>query len=102
IALVGDSPGRGAVPCGLAAGNRPLRPGRGRYLRPQAPPLQVPAMPAGGCACWRLPLQGALAVASRPLVGGYGCNRLPLAAGLVVGGRPCMGVGRPSSSQPSL
>ncbi|RWV80388.1 hypothetical protein GW17_00058352, partial [Ensete ventricosum] len=103
--LASDSPGRGAAPYGLAVGSRHLRPGRGRCLRPQAPPLQAPTMPVGCRACWRLALQGALAVACRPLVGGLGCSRLTLAAGLAVGGRPCMGLavaGRPSSLLPSL
>ncbi|RWW39686.1 hypothetical protein BHE74_00054957 [Ensete ventricosum] len=85
---------RAAAPCYLAAGGCPLRPGPGRCLRPQVPPLQAPAMPAGGHACWRLPLQGALAVAGRPLVGGHGHSRLPLAAGLAMGGRCCMGADR--------
>ncbi|RWV84347.1 hypothetical protein BHE74_00009258 [Ensete ventricosum] len=66
-ALVGDSPGHGATPCGLATGSRHLRPGRGRYLRPQAP-----AMPAGDRACWRLPLAGRL-----PLQGGFGRGQPP-------------------------
>ncbi|RWW40680.1 hypothetical protein BHE74_00053886 [Ensete ventricosum] len=73
-APVVGSPGREAAPCGLAVGNNPLRPDRGRCLRPQAPPLQAPAMPACSHACWRLPLQGALAVAGRPLVRGLGRN----------------------------
>ncbi|RWW60324.1 hypothetical protein BHE74_00032690, partial [Ensete ventricosum] len=63
------SPGYGAAPCGLTTGSRPLWPGRGRCLRPQAPPLQAPTMPAGDRACWRLPLQGALAVAGHPCKG---------------------------------
>ncbi|RWW46077.1 hypothetical protein BHE74_00048020 [Ensete ventricosum] len=75
IALAGDSPGHGATPCDLTAGNRQ-----------QAPPLQVPAMPA----CDRA-YKGVLAVVGCPLTGGLGHNRLPLAAGLAVGGRPCMG-----------
>ncbi|RWV96602.1 hypothetical protein GW17_00040668 [Ensete ventricosum] len=61
----------------------PLRPGHGCCLRSEAPPLQAPAMPAGDRACWRLPLQGALAVAGRPL-----------AAGLAVGGRHFTRAGR--------
>ncbi|RRT45714.1 hypothetical protein B296_00042412 [Ensete ventricosum] len=52
-ALVGGSPSYGATPCGLAAGSRYLRPGYDRCLGPQ-----VPAMPAGGRACWQLPLTG--------------------------------------------
>ncbi|RRT36051.1 hypothetical protein B296_00046316 [Ensete ventricosum] len=52
------SPGREATPCGLAASNCHLRPSHGRCLCPHAPPLQASAMPAGGRACWRLPLQG--------------------------------------------
>ncbi|RRT41964.1 hypothetical protein B296_00026408 [Ensete ventricosum] len=42
VALAGDSPGRRAAPCGLSAGSRPLRLGRGRYLCSQAT-----------AACWR-------------------------------------------------
>ncbi|RWV77146.1 hypothetical protein GW17_00062071 [Ensete ventricosum] len=93
-ALAGGSTSCGAARCGLVVGNHPLRPGRGRCLCSHASHLQAPAMPAGGRACWRLPLQGAFAVADRPLTGGLGRNRLPLAAGLAVGGQPCMGVGR--------
>ncbi|RWW46996.1 hypothetical protein BHE74_00047041 [Ensete ventricosum] len=37
-------------------GNHPLWPSRGWCLRPQAPPLQAPAMPAGGRGFWRLHL----------------------------------------------
>ncbi|RZR71142.1 hypothetical protein BHM03_00003838 [Ensete ventricosum] len=95
-ALIGGSHGRGVAPCGLAAGSRPcglaagdcpLRPSRGRlpltaWLQalptPQAPPLQAPAMPAGDHACWRLPLQGALAMVGRPLTGGLGRSWMPL------------------------
>ncbi|RWV97169.1 hypothetical protein GW17_00040061 [Ensete ventricosum] len=51
-------------------------------------------MPAGGRACWRLPLQGALAMAGHPLAGGLGRSRLLLTTGLAVGGRPYMGAGR--------
>ncbi|RRT33145.1 hypothetical protein B296_00030862 [Ensete ventricosum] len=65
----------------------------------QVPPLQEPTMPAGGRACWRLPLQGALAMVGRPLARGLGRSRLLLTTGLVVGGRPYMGAGRPSSSE---
>ncbi|RWW21053.1 hypothetical protein GW17_00014804 [Ensete ventricosum] len=68
-ALAGSSPSRGAAPCGLAAGSRPL---------------QAPAMPAGDRACWRLSLQGPLAVSGRPIVGGLGRSRP---------GQPCMGAG---------
>ncbi|RWW02368.1 hypothetical protein GW17_00034551 [Ensete ventricosum] len=68
---------REAATCGLAAGGCPLRPGRERCLRQQAPPLQAPAMPTGDCACCPAPLQGALA-----------------AVGLAVGGRPYMRAGR--------
>ncbi|RRT57889.1 hypothetical protein B296_00014984 [Ensete ventricosum] len=52
-------------------------------------------MPAGDRACWRLPLQGALAVAGRPLVGGLSRSRLPLATDLAMAVYP-------SSSLPSL
>ncbi|RWV99434.1 hypothetical protein GW17_00037664 [Ensete ventricosum] len=82
VALASDSPGRGAAPCDLATGSRPLWPGRGRCLRQQASPQQAPAMPratvhAGDCPCKGLwpwpaaPLQEALATAC-----------------LAVGGRP--------------
>ncbi|RRT32678.1 hypothetical protein B296_00044794, partial [Ensete ventricosum] len=71
---------RASATSGIAAGDCPLRPNRERCLRAQAP-----AMPAGGRAYWRLPLQGALAVADRPFAGGLGRSRLPLAVGLTVG-----------------
>ncbi|RRT40071.1 hypothetical protein B296_00046238 [Ensete ventricosum] len=48
-------------------------------------------MLASDCACWRLPLQGALALVGRPLKGGLGSSRLPLATDLAVGGQPYMG-----------
>ncbi|RRT62535.1 hypothetical protein B296_00003046, partial [Ensete ventricosum] len=73
-----------------------------RCLRPQAPPLQAPTMPAGDRACWRLPLQWPLAVAGRPLAGGVGRSRLALTDSLAMGGRPYMGAGRPSHSLPLL
>ncbi|RWW36952.1 hypothetical protein BHE74_00057985, partial [Ensete ventricosum] len=73
----------------------PLRPGRERCLPSQLPPLQAPTMPAGDREYWRLPVQGALAVAGRPLTGALA------AAGLAMCGQPCMGAGRPSSL-PSL
>ncbi|RZS26147.1 hypothetical protein BHM03_00059454 [Ensete ventricosum] len=75
-------------------GGYPLRPGCGRCLRLQVSPVQAPAMPGGDSACWRRPLDGALAMAGRPLDGGLSRSRLPLTAGLAMGGRPCMGAGR--------
>ncbi|RRT48676.1 hypothetical protein B296_00029692 [Ensete ventricosum] len=76
VALAGDSPDRRAAPCGVAVGSRPLRPGHGRYLRPQASSLKMPAIPAddracGGCPCkglwpWSATPIGGLAVASHP------------------------------------
>ncbi|RWW41160.1 hypothetical protein BHE74_00053366 [Ensete ventricosum] len=63
-ALAGESPGRGAAPCGLAVCSRPQRLARGGCLRPQAP-----AKPASGCACWWSPLKGALAMAGHPCKG---------------------------------
>ncbi|RWV85818.1 hypothetical protein GW17_00052362 [Ensete ventricosum] len=51
VALTGSSPGRGAASCGHATGSRPLWPGHGRCLCPQALPLQALAMLAGGCTC---------------------------------------------------
>ncbi|RZS19363.1 hypothetical protein BHM03_00051751, partial [Ensete ventricosum] len=58
--------GRGAAPCGLATGSHHLWPSSGRCLCPQAPPMQVPTMPAGGHTYWQLPLQG-----------GFGYGQLP-------------------------
>ncbi|RWW10114.1 hypothetical protein GW17_00026359 [Ensete ventricosum] len=65
------------APYDLAAGNCPLRPGRGRCLCPLEPPLQAPAMPPGDdCPCKGLwpwlaaPLQGALAAAGCPHTAG--------------------------------
>ncbi|RZS01085.1 hypothetical protein BHM03_00030883, partial [Ensete ventricosum] len=69
----------GCCPCGLVAGNRPLRPGRGRaapcelatsgrplWASPYSRPCsQVPAAPAG----WPQP--------TAPCAGGLGHNRLP-------------------------
>ncbi|RWW67846.1 hypothetical protein BHE74_00024685, partial [Ensete ventricosum] len=93
-ALASGSPSHGATPCGITAGSHHLRPGRGRCLRSQAPPLQASAMPAGGRTYWRLPLQGGFGRGRPPPTGGLGHIRLPFAAGLAVGGRPYMGVGR--------
>ncbi|RWV78833.1 hypothetical protein GW17_00060128, partial [Ensete ventricosum] len=81
--LAGDNPGRGAAPCGLVAGSRHLRSGRG-WL-----PLAVALRAAGPCGLAfpcrgpgrsRPPLcRGALAATDRPCKGaGCGHARLPL------------------------
>ncbi|RWV99746.1 hypothetical protein GW17_00037332 [Ensete ventricosum] len=63
-------------------------------------PLQAPAMPVGGSACWQQPWSWAAAPAGGcPLVGGCPCRRpwscvATLAGPLATADRPCRGPGR--------
>ncbi|RZR75131.1 hypothetical protein BHM03_00049966 [Ensete ventricosum] len=73
VALAGDSPGRGAAPCGLAAGSRPLWPDRGRLplaTWPRALPTLASATLKGLWPWPTAPLQGALATIAWPWVAG--------------------------------